>query len=263
MSRTPFDAAAPVYDEEFESAPATSRLRSIVSSLVLGVVRPGDHLLEINCGTGTDAVDLGSRGLCVLATDASPRMIEATREKIRLRNLEHTVEPLLLPFERLRELDGRVFDGVLSNMGGLNCAQTLSPVAGDLGRLVRSGGHAVLCLLSPFCLWETAAFLLRGCWNDAFRRRTGRPLRVVVHGEAIDVYYHSPSSVVRSFSPWFHHVRTCGLNILSPPPSSRRAYERLGEARRVLEWLDDRLWDVYPFSHMGDHVVIVLKRRAD
>src|SRR5439155_636698 len=46
------------------------------------VFRPGQHILEINCGTGVDAIYLASRGVDVLACDSAPRMIEVARKRL-------------------------------------------------------------------------------------------------------------------------------------------------------------------------------------
>ena len=43
---------------------------------LLRTFHPGQRVLEINCGTGIDAVSLGERGIRVLACDIAPRMIE-------------------------------------------------------------------------------------------------------------------------------------------------------------------------------------------
>ena len=42
---------------------------------------PGQHMLELGCGTGEDAVWLAQHGLTVTATDASSAMLEQTRRK--------------------------------------------------------------------------------------------------------------------------------------------------------------------------------------
>ena len=45
------------------------------------VFPPGARILEINCGTGNDAVFLARSGMHVTATDISPMMIEETKRK--------------------------------------------------------------------------------------------------------------------------------------------------------------------------------------
>ena len=50
--------------------------------LDLDPLKAGERVLELNCGTGEDAVHLARRGVRVLATDNSPRMLAAARSKI-------------------------------------------------------------------------------------------------------------------------------------------------------------------------------------
>jgi len=254
-----FDAAAETYDYEFEHLPATARIRGIVRELAIRRFPPGGTILELNCGTGTDAIALSQSGFHVLATDASPSMISVARAKMEARSARQ-VEFRVIPFEQVSVLEGKMFDGVFSNMGGLNCLADLRPLARSLATILKPGGFFVATLLSDFCLWETAAFLLRLNFRGAFRRRRTNGSEVSISGDSVKVFFHSPSSVRDAFSPFFGRSSLLGLNILTPPPSSARAYQHLGHGRRVLESLDNAIAEVPPFNRLGDHFVIALQR---
>ena len=88
---------------------------------------PGQRILELNCGTGADAVHLGRRGVRVLATDLSGEMVAITRRKVAAANLGDIIEVQQLAIEHLDTLDLPLMDGVLSNFGGLNCVRGSSP----------------------------------------------------------------------------------------------------------------------------------------
>jgi ubiquinone/menaquinone biosynthesis C-methylase UbiE len=255
-----FDRAAQSYDEEFESLPATRRLRRAVWEIFHRYFHPGDTLLELNCGTGTDAIELASKGMRIIATDASAEMVNITRRKIERTGLHSLITPMQLPFQRLRSLSDQHFDGAYSNFGGLNCAPRLEMVATDLAALVKRGKYVVLCLLSDFSFWETASFLVRGKWKKAFRRR--QPLGVLadVKGEKVWVHYYSPEQVKKLFSPFFVLVEMKGLNIFSPPPSSLGAHRILGRGVRLLEALDNSIPKNARIQSWGDHVVYVFRR---
>lgn len=255
-----FDRAAASYDDEFESLPATRRLRRAIWNIYYKYFQPGGMLLELNCGTGTDAIELASSGMQIVATDASAEMIAVTKQKIYGTALHALITPMQLPFQRLRTLAGRHFDGAYSNFGGLNCTSRLELIASDLALLVKPGKFVVLCLLSDFSLWETTSFLLRGNWKQAFRRR--QPLGVLadVKGEKVWVRYYSPAMIRKMFSPFFEVVEMRGLNIFSPPPSSHLAHRLLGRGVRLLESLDASLPGTSRLNAWGDHVVYVLRR---
>jgi ubiquinone/menaquinone biosynthesis C-methylase UbiE len=131
--RSAFDSAALVYDKEYESLYGMRRLRSIMWQVYLQYFSPGQRLLELNCGTGTDAVFLAQQGRKVLATDSSPQMIRETRKKIQSTHLNDLASAEVLSYLDLRDLGNETFDGAYSNMAGLNCTNDLDVVASGLG----------------------------------------------------------------------------------------------------------------------------------
>jgi ubiquinone/menaquinone biosynthesis C-methylase UbiE len=257
---SPFDNAAPFYDVEFEQSPATRRLRTITTMIFLRFFPAGSHLLELNCGTGTDAIELARNGMTVTATDASAAMLEQARVKVQGSGMRERITIEHLSFEELPRLKGRSFDGVYSNLGGLNCIPNVRNVGSSLASLVKPGSYVAACLLSPFCLWETAAFLLRGSGRRAFRRSSSSGSLATIHNTPVFVYYHSPDSVAEQFAPYFRKISVIGLNIFTPPPSSETAYRVLGKGRMVLERLDGLLAETFPFNRWGDHFLIVMER---
>jgi SAM-dependent methyltransferase len=258
QTRQAFDAAAPVYDAEYEGLPGIRRIRSITSGLYMRYFARGSRLLEINCGTGNDAVFLARQGMHVVATDISPRMLGEVRKKAaQLQGASGSVEARLLPFDRVGELRGESFDGACSNLGGLNCTDRIASLARDLGDIVKPGGFFIATLMPPFCLWETAAFLAKLRWRKAFRRISRNGTIADLHGGHVRTYYHSPGEFRRAFSPYFDHVRTLGLAIFVPPPNFTRASALTGAMGRV----DDLVSGLPLFRSIGDHYSIILRRR--
>lgn len=260
--REALNNSARIYDESFERLPATRRIRRIVWSIFHKYFRPVEHLLELNCGTGTDAMELASSGIYVLATDASSDMISLVRSKIASTALYSFISPMQLSFQRLHVLSGERFDGAYSNFGGLNCTRNLKQVAFDLANLVKPSKYVVLCLMPDFCLWETTTFLLRGKFRQAFRRRQPDGVLAAVNGDRVWVHYYSPKAVRKAFAPYFDFVELKGLNVFAPPPAARRSNEFLGKAVRLLEFLDDSLPKNSRINGWGDHYVIVFRRKS-
>src|SRR6185503_1130766 len=102
---------------------------------LLRLFSPGARLLDLGCGTGEDALFLGSRGYAVTGIDSAPGMIERAREKAAQQRNEARFEVASL--EDLEPL-GREFDGAYSNFGALNCAD-LRAAGRGLARALRPG----------------------------------------------------------------------------------------------------------------------------
>jgi ubiquinone/menaquinone biosynthesis C-methylase UbiE len=257
-----FDAASAVYDASYEDLPGIRRMRSRTSQLYLEYFPPGSRLLEINCGTGNDAVFLAQKGRTILATDLSGRMVGEVRKKIAVYGLAQAVEAQRLSFSELRRLHPQTFDGAYSNLGGLNCISSLDQVAADLSARVRPGGYFIATVMPSLCLWESLSYASRLRWRDAFRRLARGGAMAHVHGGRVHTYYYSPGSFFSSFAPYFQHVSTEGLAVALPPPNFSRAYAILGEKTRLLEHLDDIIARIPIFRSIGDHYVMVLQRKS-
>lgn len=63
QSHSPFDAYASSYDAHFDNNPIAQQLRSIVQQTMLRYFQKGNSILELNCGTGTDAIFLAHNGM--------------------------------------------------------------------------------------------------------------------------------------------------------------------------------------------------------
>ena len=254
-----FGSLAVSYDEDFETLPAARRLRSLIWEIYLQNFKPGDSLLELNCGTGTDALALAAQGINIHATDISRRMLDVFHQKLADSPWKHriTIEPLA--FNQLSQLRGRTFDGVYSNMGGLNCEGDLQRVASDLHALIKPGGMFIGTFLGDKAVWEFLSFALRGDFRNAFRRRSPNGCLANVGGVQVRTFYYSPERVLSYFSPHFTKLMLVGLNIFTPPPTSQGAYRALGKGMDILERIDVALMKQFPFNRIGDHFLIVLK----
>src|SRR5713101_6806235 len=104
VGEAPFDAVAEAYDDAFTNSRVGRAQRDAVWEELDRVFQPGQRVLEINCGTGVDAVHLASRGVEVLACDAAPRMIEVARRRLLRANLGVGVEFRTLATEEIGKL---------------------------------------------------------------------------------------------------------------------------------------------------------------
>ena len=76
-----FDSSAADYDRH-EANPIRRWVRSFMRERLGTLFQSGDTVLELNCGTGDDALFLAHRGVRVRAVDASAAMIELLHGKV-------------------------------------------------------------------------------------------------------------------------------------------------------------------------------------
>ena len=62
-----FDTLAERYDDMFTNSLICRAQRDAVWSMAIRTFRRGDRILELNCGTGEDALFLAHHGITVLA----------------------------------------------------------------------------------------------------------------------------------------------------------------------------------------------------
>ncbi len=122
-------------------------------------LRPGSAVLEMNCGTGEDALWLARRGVQVLATDVSPAMLEAARKKLAATPDCALARFHRLAWEELETLNEGPFDGMLSNFGGLNCVGDLRGAARDLAAKLRPHAVAIYASWGRSCLGNGSGLL--------------------------------------------------------------------------------------------------------
>lgn len=158
---TAFSLTAEKYDRFAEDHPNLTRIHSIVYAHLFKHLSPAAHILEINAGTGTDAIHLAQHAFFVYATDIAPGMLERLQEKVIRFGLEEQVRVQRCSFTELDKLKEEGFDAVFSNLGGLNCIPDLKPIIDTLPSVIRPGGIVVWVLMPHICLWElTLAYLV-------------------------------------------------------------------------------------------------------
>jgi SAM-dependent methyltransferase len=197
-SAAPFDALAASYGEQWSTSENGIAQRRQVWKQIDALFRPGEHVLDLGCGIGDDAVHLSERGVQTTGIDGAPKMVEMARAR--------GVNALHLDLTAIRGSHLGPFDGIVSNFGALNCAANLAGVAEELSELLHPGGLAAICVLSRFYLSEFARFALAGDFTGATRRWSGQ-----TQWRAITVHYRNRWEMARAFAPHFILIRRVSI----------------------------------------------------
>ena len=263
---TPFDVMAETYDLDFTWSKIGALQRGKVRELILPFFEKGKKnatILEMNCGTGEDAVWLASMGHRVVATDASEKMIEKTFEKkyrfgLRDNNLE--IEQCSLQDLGVR-YQGRKFDFIFSNFGGINCIrrEEVNELAAKLSGLLAPGGRIALVVMSRFCLWESAYYFAQGKWKTAFRRSQHQQT-LLVGENSLRFYHYSPLEIKKMFAPYFASIGCFPVGLLIPPSYLEQHFSTRPSLLNTLNRLENRLNRIQLFSRWADHYCILFKK---
>lgn len=252
-----FDRFADGYDESFTRTWIGRELREAVWSRLDRVFRAPGRLLELGCGTGEDALRLAGRGLSVVATDASARMIEVARRKAPP-GAAGRVDFRHVPMEAIGSaLGAGRFDGVLANFGVINCCADLPALVDTLAARLTDGAPLVWVVMGPFVPWEWAWYLGRGDW-----RRAGRRLRRGgVAWNGLTVRYPAPSRLRSLLERHFVVDRMLPLGVVLPPSYAAGWLERAPRTRAVLASLERIARHAAPLSWLADHYIVEARRR--
>ncbi|MEA9490185.1 class I SAM-dependent methyltransferase [Xanthomonas campestris] len=255
-----FDSVAADYDGPRGNNALIQRMRTTLWDTVATELPVGSRLVDLGCGTGLDAGEFASRGYSVLATDWSPAMVARTRERAARQGLEERLTAAHVGIQQLERLEGE-FDGMYSNFGPLNCAPDLPAVAAGCARLLRPDGCLVFSVIGRICPWEVGHYALRGRFKRAAVRAAQGATAVGMNGHTIWTWYHLPREFYRAFSQHFVLDRYQALSLFLPPPYLVDFYERHPRLSARLGQLDDRMGGWPLLRDMGDHFLIVMRKR--
>ena len=256
-----FSMQAPVFDKLFGADPIIAYKRQRVRDHMNAFLKPHSHILELNAGTGEDAVYFAQHGHKIHATDISTGMQDILREKVKASGLNDLISQEICSFTDLEHLSNPgPFDHILSNFAGLNCTGQLQKVLDSFAYLVKPGGHVTLVMLPSFCLWEFL-LLFRGKFKTAFRRFTGRQGTIAhIEGNFFRCWYYDPASIRKHLANNFEVVSLEGLCTIVPPSYMEKFAERHSRIFRFLVKMENYLKTYWPWKVIGDYYIITLRR---
>ena len=262
-----FDAIAQEYDATFTYTAVGRLLRARVwhftgdFSCRNPAAEAAGKVLEINCGTGEDALWLAKQGWQTIATDASSAMAAITQAKIERAGLAEKASARCSTFSEIAQIPESNFDLIFSNFGGLNC---VSPTElGHLGPIfaqkLKPGGKFIAVVMSRFCWWEILYFLLKLKPKAAFRRFRREPVKARLDEyTTIDTWYYSPAEFQKNLQFKGLGTKAIPVGFWLPPSYLNPFFEKRPRLLAFLNFLEKHAAPSW-LAFAGDHYLICIE----
>ena len=257
-----FNKIADAFDEQDKANPIIGWMRKIVHGIYLKQFKPGQFLLELNSGTGIDAVFLAESGFLIFATDISPKMQSYLVQKLKDRvDLSDKIKALPLSFNEIDKVEDQDFDGVISNFGGLNCINDYAKLRNDIASKTKPGALFIAVVMNKVCPWEILYFSLKLQFKKAFRRFYKEGINGAIDDQFVKTFYFSPKEFGYRFKPDFKIKKIYTLGLFTPSPYLQGLYKHIKLIIRLWMKIDELIKGIYPFNRFGDHFIIILEKK--
>lgn len=265
-SLTAFDTLAADYDNTFSQSltGSSQRLQSRkwLSGFLEGKVEL--NILEINCGTGDDALWLASLGHKVVATDLSGGMIEEAQRKQVLQSSPNPVKFMQCDFNDLQgQLKEEKFDLIFSNFSGLNCIppNKIELLNHHFYNFLKPGAHIAVVIFGKYNLWEMAWYGIQFKFGRAFRRLNRKAsILKLKEGFTQPVYYYSISRF-RQLLNQFSLLEKKPVGLFIPPSYLESFIRKRPRFFRFLYKMEKKAGGVPAFTRFADHCFLLLKKK--
>lgn len=260
MTFASFDSAAQEYDEIFTNTVIGKLQRERVWDYLESIL-PNQpvNILELNCGTGEDAIWFANNGHNVLATDISEKMISITKEKIEKLNLTDKVRTQQLDINEFDKISTtNKFDLVFSNFGGLNCLTEteLISLSNKIKNLLNANSKFISVIMPDFCMIESIYFLSKLKLNLIFRRK--KTQQVKIFDSIIDTHYYHPNRFYKFFKNNFIVNKSIAIGMFIPPSYLNNFFKDKIKSLSFLNRLENIFGNNSFSAAISDHYLIDL-----
>jgi ubiquinone/menaquinone biosynthesis C-methylase UbiE len=231
--------------------------RNCIRNQVNSFLKPNHKILEINAGSGIDAVYFAQNGNFVLATDIATNSEIYILSKIKTLGLKN-LQFQKCSFTSLNSIKSGTFNHIFSNYGGLNCIANLTPVFNQFDSLLNPNGFVTLVIMPSYYPWEMAT-ILKGNKN-AFRRFKKNGVLATVGNQLVPTFYYSPKQVKRAMGDKFKHIKTQNIGTFYPSShfsSLQKNQKAISNLLRFDLWIN-RL--PFMIKGVGDYFVITFQK---
>jgi ubiquinone/menaquinone biosynthesis C-methylase UbiE len=260
MTSALFDAVAVHYDETFTNTEIGKLQRARVWNY-LNSVLPNKpiSILELNCGTGEDAIWFAKKGHTVLATDISEKMVEVTRAKVEGFSLSEKITVKQLDINEIDKVSTtHNFDLVFSNFGGLNCLKEseLNSLSEKIKILLKPNGKFIAVVMPDFCMIESIYLLFKFRTQEIFRRKSVQ--QVKINDSVVETYYYHPKKFYEFFKSDFIINKIIAVGVFIPPSYLNIFFKRKSNTLKFLNKLEGSFGNHTIAASISDHFLIYL-----
>ncbi|HXS37528.1 MAG TPA: class I SAM-dependent methyltransferase [Flavipsychrobacter sp.] len=257
-----FSKQSSLFDDIYSSNTIIQYKREHVRENVNKFLKPDSRILELNAGTGEDAIYFAQQGHKVHATDISEGMLSQLSKKVSERHLNEKISVEKCSYTALNELNNKgPFDLIFSNFAGLNCTDQLDKVLNSFAPLLAPNGQITLVVLPPFCLWETL-LAFRGRFKTAFRRFNSKHgTKAHIEGVYFTCWYYKPSFIIKTLGKDYELLSLEGLCTIVPPSYLEHFPEKHPGLYKFLKRQEAHLKNKWPWRNIGDYYIITFRRK--
>ncbi|WP_420571745.1 class I SAM-dependent methyltransferase [Kordia sp.] len=256
-----FDAAAPQYDDIFTYSNIGKAQRKLVFKYINPIIQRDKKLsiLELNCGTGADAIEFAKLDHEVIATDISAGMIEVAKVKEHPKNLQFKVQDINTI---TKDTFNKKFDFIFSDFGGINCLseEQLEAFFKTASNLLLPNGKMAIVLMPKNCLWERLYFTLKGDKTKATRRNTTESVVANVDGIGVETWYYNPKDVSAAAKDYFSTRKVKPIGVTIPPSYLEQSFVAKFPMLNIFRGLDSILTSS-SLAKYADHFLITLEKK--
>lgn len=259
-----FDISAISYDTVFTNSHIGKLQRKRVHDFLITTFPKNSSLeiLEVNCGTGHDAIWFSTLGHRIIATDISTEMIAVANSKLTKESNQPDFRQL--DINSLDNTDfNRSFDLIFSDFGGLNC---LSPLELEnffsaAAKKLKPNGKIVAVIMPKNCLMEKLYFIMKGNFSNIFRRNTKKAVLANVENTSVKTWYYNPKDIKKNSSSYFRIQKTKPIGFFIPPSYLESFFKNRLGLLKFLNRLDSFFKHSTFISSFSDHYIISLSKK--
>jgi SAM-dependent methyltransferase len=260
MQPQAFDTYAKDYDAHFTNSLIGKAQRLQVYKQVKKQISFGSKkVLEINCGTGEDAVWMVKQGASVLATDISEGMLRITGQKTG----GLTITTKQLSSQDIITLSPEKFDLIFSNFGGLNCLseKELTDFKNGCAQLQNRSGQLAFVIMGTKCWWERFYYHRKKDPARANRRLNKAGTETEMDGRGFKTYYYSPEDMKVLFAEQYRHITTKPIGLFVPPSYLEHYVKKRQVLFGFLKLMDALFGNFSFLANRADHYLIVFEKK--
>ncbi len=259
LTSSPFDFVANNYDNDFSHTLIGKLQRERVYKIVKSNFEKhsGLNILELNCGTGIDALWMADFGHYVTATDASAKMIDFANKKNKRGS---NVTFIQMYFNQINaSLFESKFDVVFSNFAGLNCAskQELEQLNNELKHMLNDDGRLYLIMLGKYSWLEKFFFFIKGD-KLKMNRRLRMDEAQLAPNISVKTWCYSSKEIAQIFTH-FNVVNLKPIGLFIPPSYLESLLKKNILFLPIIKFLEKTLGGFSFLSNYGDHIFLELK----